>query len=110
MLLIEEGNMKKKSIFTKGIELKLDILQRHLQLLNTLQKNEPAGIVKLSKLTECPQHQVRVSLRMLEQEGLIEPSRSGAITTDTVHGTITLLKMELKDINKTVNKLIKTLK
>ena len=46
----EEGNMKKKSIYTKGIELKLDILQRHLQLLNTLQKNEPAGIVKLSKL------------------------------------------------------------
>ena len=101
--------MQKKSVFISGIEIKLNILQRHLQVLNTVQKNEPVGMWRLSELTGYPEHRVRASLRMLEQAGLIKPSRSGAVTTDAVPAAIALLKTELKDVNKTIDKLIKTL-
>jgi predicted transcriptional regulator len=44
--------------------------------------NEPIGIVKMSNETGYPHHKVRYSLRVLEEESLIEPSSQGAITTD----------------------------
>jgi len=45
-------------------------------------ENEPIGIVKMSNETGYPHHKVRYSLRVLEEENLIEPSSQGAITTD----------------------------
>jgi Uncharacterized protein conserved in archaea len=48
-------------------------------------ESEPIGIVKMSDETGYPHHKVRYSLRVLEEENLIEPSSQGAITTeDTV--------------------------
>jgi predicted transcriptional regulator len=44
--------------------------------------NEPIGIVKMSNETGYPHHKVRYSLRVLEEENLIEPSSQGAITTE----------------------------
>ncbi len=48
-------------------------------------ENEPIGIVKMSNETGYPHHKVRYSLRVLEEENLIEPSSQGAITTDDTH-------------------------
>jgi predicted transcriptional regulator len=45
-------------------------------------ESEPIGIVKMSNETGYPHHKVRYSLRVLEEENLIEPSSQGAITTD----------------------------
>ncbi len=45
-------------------------------------ENEPIGIVKMSNETGYPHHKVRYSLRVLEEENLIEPSSQGAITTE----------------------------
>ena len=67
------------------------------------------GIIKLSELTKHPQHMVRYSLRILEQEGLIEPSPHGAVTTDVIKKAIPQLKIKLKDMNKTIDTLIKSL-
>ena len=100
---------KERCILTNVIETELDILRRHILVLKTLEENEPAGIIKLSELTKHPQHMVRYSLRILEQDGLIEPSPQGAITTNVVSKTIVLLKSKLKDMNKTIDKLMKTL-
>ena len=100
---------KERCILTNVIETELDILRRHILVLKTLKENEPAGIIKLSELTKHPQHMVRYSLRILEQDGLIEPSPQGAITTNAVSKTIVLLKTKLKEMNKTIDKLMKTL-
>lgn len=100
---------KERFVLTNVISTELDILKRHVHVLKVLQKNEPAGIIKLSELTKHPQHMVRYSLRILEQEGLIEPSPHGAITTDSVSKTIQPLKDKLKDMNKTINEIIKML-
>jgi predicted transcriptional regulator len=100
---------KERCVLTNVIETELDILKRHILVLKTLKENEPAGIIKLSELTKHPQHMVRYSLRILEQDGLIEPSPQGAVTTSAVTKTIDILKTKLDEMNKTINDLKKTI-
>jgi len=100
---------KERCVLTSVIETELDILKRHVTVLKTLKENQPMGIIKLSELTGYPQHMVRYSLRILEQDGLIEPSPHGAVTTDEVGKTMNLLKKTLDDISKTAGELIKKL-
>jgi predicted transcriptional regulator len=64
------------------LEKEVDMLERHLQVLRMVIENEPIGIVKMSNETGYPHHKVRYSLRVLQEEELIEPSSQGAITTD----------------------------
>ena len=84
------------------IEYELELLQRHAQILNIIVKNEPIGIIRLSNLSKFPQHKVRYSLRILEQEGLIEPSSEGAITTEKFKTFIHKLNNILAAIKKTI--------
>ena len=93
---------KDRFMLTNVVESELDIIKRHVMVLKTLQQNEPAGIIKLSELTSHPQHMVRYSLRILEQEGLIEPSPQGAVTTDELQSAIPLLKGRLKEMNSMI--------
>jgi len=87
----------------------MDILRRHIHILKTVQKHQPMGIIKLSELTNYPQHMVRYSLRILEQDGLIEPSSQGAVTTDKVSKTMSNLKKILGDIGQSAEEIKKTL-
>ena len=100
---------KDRCVLTSVIETELDILKRHVDVLKTLQKQQPMGIIKLSELTGYPQHMVRYSLRILEQDGLIEPSPQGAVTTEEVQKTMELLKRTLDNISKTAGELKKSL-
>jgi len=100
---------KDRCILTSVIETEVGILERHVKILKTLREKQPMGIIKLSELTNYPQHMVRYSLRILEQDGLIEPSPQGAITTDDADKTIGILKKSLQQINDTTKGLIKTL-
>ena len=100
---------KERIVLTNVIETELDILKRHVLVLQTLKQNEPAGIIKLSELTKNPQHMVRYSLRILEQEGLIEPSPQGAVTTESANKAMPMLKSKLKEMQDTINEIIKEL-
>jgi len=100
---------KDRCVLTSVIETELDILKRHVDVLNTLQKNQPIGIIKLSEITGYPQHMVRYSLRILEQDRLVEPSSQGAVTTERVEKTMGLLKSTLDKISKTAEELKKRL-
>jgi len=104
-----ENTIKEKCALTSVIETEVDILKRHVNILQELQKDQPMGIIKLSETTEYPQHMVRYSLRILEQDGIIEPSSKGAITTNKVPETLNQLKKSLKEISSSVNELIKEL-
>lgn len=64
------------------VEQELDLLLRHVIILDRVQKDGPIGILKLSEKTGIPEHRVRYSLRVLEQRGLIAPSARGAVCTD----------------------------
>ena len=100
---------KDRCVLTSVIETELDILKRHVHVLKTLQKNQPMGIIKLSELTGYPQHMVRYSLRILEQDGLIEPSPQGAVTTEDVNKIMDLLKNTLENISITSKEIIKNI-
>ena len=78
------------------------MLERHLQVLQMVIENEPIGIVKMSNETGYPHHKVRYSLRVLQDESLIEPSSQGAITTDD---TVSFVEDLDGKIDETVGKL-----
>ncbi|MFP4174595.1 MAG: hypothetical protein ACLFSW_02295 [Halobacteriales archaeon] len=65
------------------LEKEVDMLERHLTVLRMVDENEPIGIVKMSNETGYPHHKIRYSLRVLEEEDLIEPSSQGAISTES---------------------------
>ena len=93
-----EHKQNARCTLTSVIENELDILKRHIHVLETLQEHQPMGIIKLSELTGYPQHMVRYSLHILEQEGLIEPSSRGAVTTNNV----TTVMKDLQDALQTI--------
>jgi len=80
------------------LEKEVDMLERHLQVLRMVIENEPIGIVKMSNETGYPHHKVRYSLRVLEEETLIEPSSQGAITTEQTQEFISELDEKLDDV------------
>ena len=64
------------------LEKEVDMLERHLTVLEMVKEDEPIGIVKMSNETGYPHHKIRYSLRVLEDENLIKPSSQGAISTE----------------------------
>ena len=103
------NSKKERCVLTSVIETEFDILKRHISVLKTLKENQPMGIIKLSEITNYPQHMVRYSLRILEQDGLVEPSPKGAVTTDNVAEAMNSLKKTLNSIKDAAENLIKTL-
>jgi predicted transcriptional regulator len=66
------------------LENEIEMLERHLEVLNAVVVGEPIGISKLSEMTGHSKYKVRYSLRILEQEGLIKPSPYGATTSSRI--------------------------
>jgi predicted transcriptional regulator len=87
------------------LEDEVSLMQRHVHMLKAIMENQPIGIIRLSELLNYPQHKVRYSLRILEQEGLIEPSPDGAVTTDVLPDFLDQLKTVLDSTSKTVKEL-----
>ncbi|MEM3857349.1 MAG: hypothetical protein QXI37_02445 [Thermoprotei archaeon] len=94
-----------RNSLTSKMEVEIDLLKRHVAVLQAIIQHQPIGILKLSELLNYPQHKVRYSLRILEQEGLIVPSTNGAVTTDEIRPFLEHLKGVLMDMSETVNQL-----
>ncbi|MFA5313289.1 MAG: hypothetical protein WC375_08270 [Methanomassiliicoccales archaeon] len=101
--------MRGRSALTNKIESEIQLLERHVTMLNTIVAHEPIGIIRLSELLAIPQHKVRYSLRILEQEGLILPSPEGAVTTEKVLTFFNELQDILQKMDTTVNVLRQSL-
>ncbi|MFQ5874429.1 MAG: hypothetical protein ACE5JL_11605 [Dehalococcoidia bacterium] len=87
---------------TSKIESEIDLLRRHVGMLKAISEYGPIGIIRLSEMMDYPQHKVRYSLRILEQEGLIVPSPDGAVTTSKLQPFLDHLKEILDEMNETV--------
>ncbi len=68
-------------MLTGRVQHELELLKRHVIVLRKVMESGPIGIMKLSLETGIPDHLVRYSLRVLEQQGLITPSTQGAVAT-----------------------------
>ena len=99
-----------RSSITNVAEKELDILCRHVNVLKTVKDHGPIGIIRLSQMTGQPQHMIRYSLRTLEKDGLITPSRQGAMVTDRIHETLGTLESTFEDFTTTMQDLKKKLK
>ena len=89
---------KLTNVMIDRLEKEVDMLERHLRVLRMVIENEPIGIVKMSNETGYPHHKVRYSLRVLEEENLIEPSSQGAITTEDTGDFVDDLDSKVDDI------------
>ncbi len=94
---------------TSVIENELDILKRHIHVLTMLKEHQPMGIIKISEMTGYPQHMIRYSLRILEQERLIEPSSRGAVVTENLDQTMIHLKKALHHIQGLTEDLLRNI-
>ena len=102
--------MPKKNVLLGQFENEIDLLDRHVNLLKTIMENQPIGIIRLSELTKAPSHKIRYSLRILENEGLIEPTPAGAKATQKSKVFINELRLFLNSVNQRMLKLEKSLK
>ncbi len=80
------------------LEKEIEMLERHLTVLRMVEENEPIGIVKMSNETGYPHHKIRYSLRVLEEEDLIEPSNQGAICTESTEEFLESFDDKLEDL------------
>lgn len=90
---------------TERVRKDLNLLRRHVSLLQTVEEHQPIGIIRLSELLGYPQHKVRYTLRVLEQEDLVRPSQEGARATPKANGFRRKLKSLLGDMRETVEQL-----
>lgn len=79
------------------------MLDRHLEVLGLVIANEPIGIVRTANELGQPHHKVRYSFRVLEEEGLIESSPQGAITTELTTDVVGDFNGRLTEIEETLD-------
>jgi len=95
----------RNATLTRGFQEELELLGRHIRMLQFVERHGPVGIIKLSKLLGVPKHKVRYSLRILEQAGYIAPSAQGARATEKVHTFLEQVESMLKDVKHQVDDL-----
>ena len=71
---------------------------RDKQILRAVIEHGPIGIVRLSERTGVAEHKVRYSLRMLENDDLVEPTPNGAIPVDDVEERLEEMNDGIDDI------------
>jgi len=100
--------MEKYSILSDAIE-EIKLVERHLKILNLLEKEGPIGIMKISQILNMPPHRVRYSLRILELEGMIGATPDGAQIVGDVEDFKKRLGVALKDLENELDNLKKEL-
>ncbi len=85
---------------TYKVDAEMTLLERHIKVLKAVIENQPVGIIKLSHMLNMPEHKIRYSLRLLEQEGIIEASPSGAKITIKASEAIEDIRNFVKDVEK----------
>ena len=78
---MKKSKNKERCVLTAMVKNNINLVNRHITVLKSLQRKQPMGINELSEIAGYPKHKIRYSLQVLEQEGLIEPSVQGAVTT-----------------------------
>jgi predicted transcriptional regulator len=95
--------MKDKIIEKMAAELEL--IERHVMMLKATKENQPIGIIRLTKILGMPTHKVRYSLRLLEKEGLILPSKEGAMVTDGYDDFMDSVETSLEELGRRIEAL-----
>lgn len=87
-------------MLTSRVQNELELLKRHIIVLRKVMDSGPIGIMKVSMETGIPDHQVRYSLRVLEQQSLITPSKQGAVASKSANEAYAGFKAEFEKIRQ----------
>ena len=94
---------------TLTLRNEIDLIERHIRILDVVIREAPIGVIRLSKETGLPDHRIRYSLRMLEREGLIKPTQEGAVYTKEAKRIFPQLKVILLDLGERLSTVAKQL-
>lgn len=72
--------------------------ERDLLVLEAVLEHQPIGITRIADETGLDEHKARYSLRMLENDGLVEPTPEGAVATDDLEDRIERINDGLDDL------------
>jgi predicted transcriptional regulator len=92
--------LRNRAHVIERIDNEVEMLERHLRVLRLVIRSEPIGIVQLAEELSIPDHKVRYSLRVLEEEGLIEPTDQGATTTQDLQGYVERSNGRIDDLRE----------
>lgn len=104
------ATIEKAGALAQGFRNELELLERHIRMLQFVEKHGPIGIIRLSTLLGVPKHKVRYSLRILEKEGFIRPSTQGAMTTEKVNVFFEQMKGLLSHVESEIHQIVGSLK
>jgi len=76
----------------------VDKESRDLAILEVVIEDGPIGIVRLAEETGIPEHKVRYSLRMLEDDELVDPTPQGAVPADDIEERIAGINEGIDDL------------
>lgn len=109
--MMTSQHRKIENNLTRKVQKELAILKRHVQILNHIKSEGPIGIIRLSEKTGIPHHKVRYSLRILEDNEIIQPTAEGAILVPRdddyrvqFRDVVTAMVQELTGINEELKK------
>ncbi len=91
----------------RNLEREMDLVLRHVTVLQLLGQKGPIGIRRISTETGIPRHQVRYSLRVLERAGVLVPTSRGAKLTDRVGKYVEDLVADLDQLDKRLSGIVK---
>ena len=76
----------------------VELVGRHLAVVREVVASQPIGIMKLSEVLGLPAHRVRYSLRVLESQGYIRASSTGAVATPLASELVATLDEQIDDL------------
>ena len=82
------------------------ICSRHIDVLYAVSLHQPIGIIKLAQQLDLPQHQIRYSLRVLENCNYIIAGATGATTPVEPDELIMKLQAEIDALTPHINAFI----
>lgn len=94
---------------TDELELEMKVIERTIKILEVIKKEQPIGISKLSRKMDIEEHKIRYSLRLLQEDKIIEPTSHGASLTEKHEKFEKDLIKDLKKMKQTIEGLIETL-
>ena len=94
-------------MLTERIYTELSLLSRHIKVLEIVKEYQPIGIVRISNMLDIGEHEVRHSLGVLEDAGLIKPTPNGAIIRGNIKDEVIQSAEILEELSQTAKMLKK---
>jgi len=94
---------------TDELRSELKMIERTIKILDMVKKEQPIGISKLSEKMDIEEHKIRYSLRLLQKDHIIEPTRYGASLTERHEKFEKELIEDLIEMEETIEDLIEML-